>query len=60
MLRVVFMGTPEFAVPALEAVSRNFQVVGVYTQPDRPVGRGLGLRPTPVKIKALEAFGFSA
>lgn len=56
MLKVVFMGTPEFAVPALEAVHSRFQVVGVYTQPDRPVGRGLELRPSPVKAKAL-SFG---
>lgn len=54
MLRVVFMGTPEFAVPALKAIALNHQVVGVYTQPDRPVGRGLELRPSPVKRKALE------
>ncbi|MCM2322234.1 MAG: methionyl-tRNA formyltransferase [Oligoflexia bacterium] len=54
MLRVVFMGTPEFAVPPLEAVASKHQVVGVYTQADKPVGRGLELRPTPVKAKALE------
>jgi methionyl-tRNA formyltransferase len=54
MLRVVFMGTPEFAVPALAALSREFEVVGVYTQPDKPVGRGLELRASPVKRKALE------
>jgi methionyl-tRNA formyltransferase len=53
MLRVVFMGTPEFAVPALEAVNSHHHVVAVYTQPDRPVGRGLELKPTPVKSKAL-------
>jgi methionyl-tRNA formyltransferase len=51
-LRVVFMGTPEFAVPALEAVHSRCDVVGVYTQPDRPVGRGLDLRASPVKAKA--------
>jgi methionyl-tRNA formyltransferase len=54
MLRVVFMGTPEFAVPALESVHSNFQVVGVYTQPDKPVGRGQEFRHTPIKAKALE------
>jgi methionyl-tRNA formyltransferase len=53
-LNVVFMGTPEFAVAALEAVHRAHRIVGVYTQPDKPVGRGLDLRPTPVKAKALE------
>lgn len=52
-LRVVFMGTPEFAVPALEAVHSAHEIVGVYTQPDRPVGRGLDLRASPVKAKAL-------
>src|SRR4051812_6098264 len=54
MLRVVFMGTPEFAVGALDAIHKAYEVVGVYTQPDRPVGRGLGLRPSPVKTGALE------
>lgn len=54
MLKVVFMGTPEFACLALEAVQREHRIVGVYTQPDKPVGRGLDLRPTPVKAKALE------
>jgi methionyl-tRNA formyltransferase len=58
MLKVVFMGTPEFAVPALEAVHGTFKVVGVYTQPDKPVGRGQEMRFTPVKKKALE-FGLS-
>jgi methionyl-tRNA formyltransferase len=48
------MGTPEFAVPALEAVHAAFRVVGVYTQPDKPVGRGQEMRFTPVKKKALE------
>lgn len=54
MLRVVFMGTPEFAVSALESVHAHFSVVGVYTQPDRPVGRGLELRASPVKQKAMQ------
>jgi methionyl-tRNA formyltransferase len=54
VLKVVFMGTPEFAVPALEAVHAAFRVVGVYTQPDKPVGRGQEMRHTPVKKKALE------
>jgi len=54
-LRVVFMGTPEFAVPALDALrASRFEVLGVYTQPDKPVGRGLDLRASPVKIRALE------
>jgi methionyl-tRNA formyltransferase len=54
MLRVVFMGTPEFAVPSLEACARAHDVVAVYTQPDRPVGRGLELRASPVKQAALK------
>jgi methionyl-tRNA formyltransferase len=54
MLRVVFMGTPEFAVPALEAIHGKHQIVAVYTQPDKPVGRGLDLRASPVKVKALK------
>lgn len=51
-LRVVFMGTPEFAVGALESVHGAFTVVAVYTQPDKPVGRGLEMRATPVKACA--------
>ena len=47
------MGTPEFAVPTLEwLVSSEHQVVGVYTQPDRPAGRGRGLSASPVKVVA--------
>jgi len=40
-MRVVFMGTPEFSVPTLQLLIRETEVVAVYTQPDRPVGRGL-------------------
>lgn len=54
MLRVVFMGTPDFAVPALRAVAKHHEIVCVYSQNDKPVGRGLELRPTPVKAAALE------
>lgn len=50
---MVFMGTPEFAVPTLEAVSREHQVVAVFTQPDRPKGRGQEHSAPPVKIAAL-------
>jgi methionyl-tRNA formyltransferase len=54
-LRVVFAGTPEFALPALEALTAPpHQVVGVLTQPDRPRGRGRKLAPGPVKERALE------
>ncbi|MGD8573547.1 MAG: methionyl-tRNA formyltransferase [Gammaproteobacteria bacterium] len=55
-LRVVFAGTPDFAVPALDALIDwpGAEVVAVYTQPDRPAGRGRKLRPSPVKQRALE------
>jgi methionyl-tRNA formyltransferase len=48
-MRVVFMGSPEFAVPSLQALAEAHQVVGVVTQPDRPAGRGRALTPPPVK-----------
>ncbi|HUL47439.1 MAG TPA: methionyl-tRNA formyltransferase [Steroidobacteraceae bacterium] len=48
-MRVAFAGTPEFALPALEALLGFHQVVGVLTQPDRPSGRGRHLRASPVK-----------
>ncbi len=55
MLKIIFAGTPEFAVPALEALLRSdHSVVAVYTQPDRPAGRGRKLQPGPVKRCALE------
>ena len=53
--RVVFMGSPAFAVPSLAAISERpdvCQVVGVVTQPDRPAGRGRKLTPNPVKVAA--------
>ena len=54
-LRVIFAGTPEFAVPALQAlIQSRHSVVAVYTQPDRPAGRGRKLMPSPVKQVALE------
>lgn len=53
-LRVVFAGTPEFAVPCLEAcVQPGIELVAVYTQPDRPAGRGRKLSASPVKSAAL-------
>ena len=51
-MRIVFMGTPDFAVPSLDAIKSN--VVAVVTQPDRPKGRGHKLQPPPVKVFALE------
>ncbi len=53
-LRIVFMGTPTFSLPALENLYREHDVVAVYTQPDRPVGRGLEVRFSPVKEAALK------
>ena len=52
-LRIVFAGTPEFAVPCLRAAARCGNIVAVYTQPDRPAGRGRQLTPSPVKVNAL-------
>ena len=52
MARIVFMGTPDFAVPSLQALARDHQVVGVVTQPDRPAGRGRRLVAPPVKEAA--------
>ena len=55
-LRLVFAGTPEFAVPHLAACRRdNVELVAVYTQPDRPAGRGRALAASPVKQAALAA-----
>jgi len=52
-VRILFMGTPEFAVPSLEHLILNHQVVAVYTQPDKPVGRGRSLLSPPIKRAAL-------
>jgi methionyl-tRNA formyltransferase len=55
-MRVVFMGTPTFAVPCLEAlITGDHDVVGVITQPDRPSGRGKSDKASPVKQRAIEA-----
>ena len=53
MSRVVFMGTPQFAVPTLEWLAKGYETVTVVTQPDRHSGRGRRLRPPPVKRAAL-------
>jgi methionyl-tRNA formyltransferase len=56
MTRIIYAGTPEFAVPALESLLRvGHEVVAVYTQPDRPAGRGRKLQQSPVKRCALAA-----
>jgi methionyl-tRNA formyltransferase len=54
-MRVLFFGTPEFALPTLEALLEHHQVGGVVTQPDKPAGRGQRLTPSPVKRRALAA-----
>jgi methionyl-tRNA formyltransferase len=52
-MRVVFLGTPEFAVPALQKLlDQSYEICGVFTQPDRPSGRGQKPQPSPVKILA--------
>jgi methionyl-tRNA formyltransferase len=53
-MRIVFAGTPAFAVPSLRAAHAHHEVVAVYTQPDRPAGRGRGLTPSPVKLEAIQ------
>ena len=54
-MKIVFMGTPEFAAPSLKAlVNAGYQVQAVVTQPDRPKGRGKKLSPSPVKLAALD------
>ena len=53
-MRVLFMGTPDFAVPALNAIAKEHEVVGVITQQDKPRGRGHKMSPTPVKEAAID------
>lgn len=54
-LRIAFAGTPEFALPPLDSLARSSHaLIGVWTQPDRPAGRGRKLAPSPVKNRALE------
>ncbi len=52
VMRILFMGSPQFAVPSLHALASKYNVIGVVTQPDRPAGRGKVLRPSPVKLIA--------
>ena len=52
-LRVVFMGSPEFAVPTLQRLHDAYTVTGVLTQPDKPKGRGRETFPTAVKAAAV-------
>ena len=54
-LRILFMGTPDFAVGSLKSLVENgYNVVGVVTMPDKPAGRGYKLQPSPVKQYALQ------
>jgi methionyl-tRNA formyltransferase len=52
-VRVIFFGSPAFALPSLQAVAREHQVLAVVSQPDRPAGRGNSVRPPPVKEAAV-------
>jgi methionyl-tRNA formyltransferase len=52
-MRIIFAGTPEFALPSLRAAAERNEVVAVYTQPDRPAGRGRGMTASPVKREAI-------
>jgi len=55
-MKIIFAGTPEFAVPSLKMlIASGYDVCAVYTQPDRPAGRGRHLQPSPVKTVALAA-----
>jgi methionyl-tRNA formyltransferase len=55
-MKILFMGTPEFAVPVLEALAEAHEILAVYTQPPRPAGRGKAERPSPIQARA-EALG---
>ncbi|MDR7123419.1 methionyl-tRNA formyltransferase [Pseudotabrizicola sp. 4114] len=52
-MKLIFMGTPEFSVPVLQALAARHDILAVYTQPPRPAGRGKADRPSPVHQKAL-------
>lgn len=55
-MKIVFMGTPDFSVPALEALHQSHEIIAVYCQPPRPAGRGKADRASPVQARA-EALG---
>lgn len=57
-MKIIFMGTPEFSVPVLEALHQAHEIVAVYCQPPRPAGRGKADRPSPVQARA-EALGLT-
>lgn len=54
MTKIVFMGSPDFAVPSLRALAQHYEIAGIVTQPDRPSGRGRELKPPAVKSLALD------
>ena len=54
-MRIIFMGTPEFAAPAIDSlIEAGHEIAAVFSQPDKPKGRGYNMTPPPVKVKALE------
>ncbi|MFN3134924.1 MAG: methionyl-tRNA formyltransferase [Candidatus Kryptonium sp.] len=54
-MKIVFMGTPEFAIPSLDIlIKNNYEIIAVVTAPDEPKGRGYKISPPPVKVFALE------
>ena len=54
-MKILFMGTPDFAVPSLQAlIEAGHEIVGVFTQPDKPKNRGMKLQPPPVKVVAVD------
>jgi len=55
-MKIIFMGTPDFSVPVLEALAQHHEIISVYCQPPRPAGRGKAARPSPVQARA-EALG---
>lgn len=52
MVKIAFMGSPDFALPSLRELAEKFPIVGVVTQPDKPAGRGRNMTPPPVKVLA--------
>jgi methionyl-tRNA formyltransferase len=51
-MKVVFFGSPDFAIPSLVSIHKEYDIVGVVTQPDRPAGRGKVITPSPIKVIA--------
>ena len=49
-LKVIFMGTPEFALPGLKSIYKDFNLISCFTQPSKPAGRGQNIKHSPVKI----------